>query len=382
MQALQSMSVMRAILVEADDAMFANLQRNLQAYPGWQLRKQVVGPRTETVEYHHASNTTESGLLEPESLQSVWPNLKTTHKQARQAIALAELQQDIDPPANWLLVDCLPALPIIQGAAQQLAGFDVIALRVLLESSKDTASRKRDSHNDGASEVSSHGNSTVDTSYDDLTHSASSNAVLPAMHALGFRCLAIEISRHPAIGHSLFVRDTASLAHELKQQLTQQSQTLAQVVAAASTAAKQAEERAAQVLQLTQAKAASDKLAAERQEQLDQLQHQLKQASEQAQTATQEAKKAQAEAAAAAAAAKQAEERAGQVQLLTQAQAAADKLLADRMSQIQAHEQRLQQLQARKAETDHLNGLLQAEVRKAEVQIELLKELFLREQTP
>ena len=69
------------------------------------------------------------------------------------------------------------------------------------------------------------------------------------------------------------------------------------------------------------------------------------------------------------------------MQQLTQAKAAADKLLADRMAQIQAHEQRLQQLQAHSAETDHLNGLLQAEVSKAEAQIGLLKELFLREQS-
>ncbi|WP_439114391.1 hypothetical protein [Hydrogenophaga sp.] len=370
-QLLQTLAVPSATLVEADDTQFEHLQRSVPPRDGWRLRKQVVGPHTETVAYHQASNATESGLLEPESLRSLWPNLKTTHKQNRQAIALAELQQDTSPPANWLLVDCLPALPIIQGAAQQLAAFDVIALRVLLSNTQDTGRS-----NDG-------NNTHADT---ELTQTASANALHPALQALGFRCLAIETSRHPAIGHALFVRDTAALAQQLQQQLAHQAQTLAQTqaqaqataqqleaqhnklseqlqqaqaaaekakaaaaaaatatsaaTAATAAAAKQAEERAAQVQQLTQAKAAADKMATERQQQLDQLQTQLKQATEQAQAATQDAENAKAAAAAAATA--------------TSAATAADKLATECQEQLnqlqfllkQATEQAMLKLEA------------------------------------
>ena len=348
-QLLQTLAVPSATLVEADDTQFEHLQRSVPQRDGWRLRKQVVGPRTETVTYYQASNAFESGLLAPDSLRSLWPNLKTTHKQTRQAIALAELQQDADPPANWLLLDCLPAIPILQGAAHQLAGVDVIAVRVLLNESAPEA------------EADSSAITTITTS------AAAEDQLQPALQALGFRCLAIETSRHPALGHALFVRDTATQASQLQHKLSQQAQThqeqtqaqaktMAQALAQAKATAeqmaaehqKQAEERAAQVQKLTQAKAAAEKLATERQQQIDLLQAQAKEAAEQAKTETQAAAEAQASAtaaqaaaeAAATAATQQAEERAVQVQQLTQAKAATEKLAAERQEQLaQLHAQ-------------------------------------------
>lgn len=262
-------------LIEADETTAARLKLVAQAQPSWKVLAGLVGPESTHTLSYTASLQPESGLLEPESLRSLWPNLKTTHQQTRQAITLAELQQDTEYPANWLLVDCLPALPILQGAVQQLAAFDVIALRVLLGSTQDTG------HGNGDSISYTHNN--------ELTQSASANALHPALQALGFRCLAIETSRHPDIGHALFVRDTAVLAKQQQQQLDQQVQRTAEAQATATAATtataaatKQAEERATQVQHLTQAKAAADKLATERQLQLDQLQAQLKQAKTQA----------------------------------------------------------------------------------------------------
>jgi len=222
-QLLQTLAVPSATLVEADDTQFEHLQRSVPQRDGWRLRKQVVGPRTETVTYYQASNAFESGLLAPESLRSLWPNLKTTHKQTRQAIALAELQQDADPAANWLLLDCLPALPIIQGAAQQLAGVDVIAVRVLLNESAPEAE--------------------ADSSA--ITISAAADQLQPALQALGFRYLAIETSRHPALGHALFVRDTAAQASQLQRQLSQQAQTHQEQTQALAHAKTTAEKLAA-----------------------------------------------------------------------------------------------------------------------------------------
>jgi len=348
-QLLQTLDVPSATLVEADDTQFEHLQRSVPQRPGWRLRKQVVGPRTETVTYYQASNAFESGLLAPESLRSLWPNLKTAHKQTRQAIALAELQQDADPAANWLLLDCLPALPILQGAAQQLAGVDVIAVRVLLNASAPEA------------EADSSAITTITTI---TTSAAAADQLQPALQALGFRCLAIETSRHPALGHALFVRDTAAQASQLQHQLSQQAQThqeqtqaqaktLAQALAQAKATAEQlaaehqqqAEECAAQVQQLSQAKAAAEKLATERQEQLDQLQTQLKQVTEQAKAAAQEAEKAKT-------AAKKAEERATQLSELTQAapveqeiQNASRQQIAEVKSQIDANCKYLQSFQ-------------------------------------
>ena len=394
-QRLMQWGTHNVTLVEADETQFEHLQRSLALRDGWHLRQQVIARSTETVTYHLASNMLESGLLAPESLRSLWPHLKTRQKQTRQAIALADLQQNAETPANWLLVDCLPALPIIQGASNQLAAFDVIALRVLL---------------DGQALRSS------EATLDELQ---------PALQILGFRCLAIEAGRHPALGHALFVRDTPAQARQLQQQLALQAQThqaetqtlaqgkleadklanerqqqidqlqaqvkqtagqaqaaaqeaqKAQATAAAATAStaaatKQAEERTVQVQQLTQAKAAADKQAAERQQQIDQLQAQVKQTAGQAQAAAQEAQKAQATAAAAtastAAATKQAEERTVQVQQLTQAKAAADKQAAERQQQI---DQLMEEAAQAKAAADKLATEKQHQVEKLTDQIKL-----------
>jgi hypothetical protein len=175
-------------LVEADDTQFQHLQNNVAPRDGWHLRKQVIAREAEIVTYFNASNSAESGLLAPESLSSVWPNLKTRQKHPRQAVTLAALQQDTGASANWLMVDCFPALPILQGAADQLGAFDVIAVRVLL---------------------------------DDIVQSeslASQNALQPVLETLGFRCLAVQASRHPALGHALYVRDMSALAKQSDRQ--------------------------------------------------------------------------------------------------------------------------------------------------------------------
>lgn len=185
-------------LIEADEATAHRLQAATQSQPSWQVLPHVIGPRTAPTPFYSASLDTESGLLEPESLRSLWPNLKTRQKQTRQAIALTVCLQDTESAANWLLVDCLPALPMVQGLAEQLEAFDVIAARVLLNAAALP---------DGG-------------------------AGLPELQAhlseRGYRCLTTEAGRHPALGHTLFVRDTQALNLALREQHTLQQQTHAQ----------------------------------------------------------------------------------------------------------------------------------------------------------
>ncbi len=186
---LQNWDVPKATLVEADDAQFQQLERSVDQLGGWRLCKQVLSAQAETVTYHQASNSAESGLLDPESLRNLWPNIKTREKQARQAITLAELQQESDMPANWLIVDCLPALSILQGALSQLHSFDVIAVRILANGSCCP------------------------------TTMAGQGELEIYLKDHGYRCMATEFGRHPAIGHALFVRDTQASIHSLRERL-------------------------------------------------------------------------------------------------------------------------------------------------------------------
>lgn len=363
-QLLQTLAVPSVTLVEADDNQFEHLQRSVPQGDGWRLRKQVVGPCTDTVTYHQASNVAESGLLEPESLRALWPNLKTTHKQTRQAITLADLQDDADTPANWLLLDCLPALPILQGAAQQLAAFDVITLRVLLaeDAVPGTAA--------GADEVQA------------------------TLQKQGFRCLALEASRHPGVGHVLFVRDTAKQAKQREEQLTKNLATLqTQNISLTQEKAKLIADSA----ELTKARdQLSTQLAAETKSKADiQIQRDLEAKAKSEAIAQRDAEaKAKAEAIAqrdAEAKAKtdalaQRDALAKEKTALTAARDEQAKLAAERQAALATQQkdfttklQRMQQLEADKLELAARHNLLQEELIKAEAQIDLIKDLLLRQ---
>jgi len=281
-QRLQEWDIPNVTLVEADDAKFRHLQRAITEREGWQLLKQVIARDTEAVTYFLASNAAESGLLEPESLRSLWPNIKTRQEQTREAIALAELLQDF-PSASWLMLDCLLALPLIEGAAGQLDRIDVIAARVLFDET-------------------------------DLHERIDSLPVLQSyLHEHGYRLLTTEISRHPAIGHALFVRDTLATIRGLRQELSQAEQgrqrDIQRLTDAWVGACRQAKVHADRARKLTQAQVAAEKLAAEGRQQFERL----NEVAEQAKLA----------------AAKQVEELTTQVNKLSQANATAENLATE-----------------------------------------------------
>lgn len=207
-------------LIEADEATAHRLQAATHSQPSWQVLPHVIGPRTAPTPFYSASLGTESGLLEPESLRSLWPNLKTRQKQTRQAVALAELLQDTESAANWLLVDCLPALSIVQGLAEQLDAFDVIAARVLLNAAALPGEAA------GLPELQAH------------------------LSERGYRCLTTEASRHPAVGHALFVRDIQALNLALREQ---------HILLAAKDAAEKAKTEALAALHAEQQARAQEK---------------------------------------------------------------------------------------------------------------------------
>ena len=193
--ALQRWNAPSVTLVEADDAQFQHLQRNMPEREGWQLRKQVVAAETGNVTYYQASSPGESGLVEPENLRALWPNLKTRQKSTRQAISLAELMALTEPQANWLLLDCLPAGALLAGAGDALATCDVIVTRALLpETGADLPSAQADA-----------------------------NTITQLLQAQGFCTVAMQTSQHPGVGHTLHVRDRSAQLAQLNLAFLQSS---------------------------------------------------------------------------------------------------------------------------------------------------------------
>ena len=206
-----------ATLVEANPQQFAALQRQ-QAIGNWgqaSLLNTVIAPTAGEVDFFTASLTAESGLLPAEELRAVWPNVHTAATERRAATDLAALLQlDTEPSANqqWLLLDCLPAAALLRSAQAQLQHVDVVVARVLQA---------------GDSIPSLFG---MGVSLEDVTKA------LP-----GFRLLALQPGRHPALAHALFVRDYRSVVRQVQADLTKITQ------------ARDAEAKARQAAQQAQA---------------------------------------------------------------------------------------------------------------------------------
>lgn len=418
-------------LVEAEDTHFARLQRLAESQPGWRARNDVVAPAPGPVSFHTASMATESGLLEPERLRALWPNITTRQTQSRDAISLRELLEEAAIPINWLVIDCMPAGALLQAAGEPLASVDVIFARGLLG-------------NAGAME-----------------QEGSLDATVHALTASGFRLVFTEAGRHPELGHALLVRDHTVELQTLRKQVTDAvasqrevqeqlrkaqatSDQLKQNLGDAQTArAQEAVLDEARVTELSAARSAAESLAAARQQELEQLKIRLVQAesarAQLTQTQTEGARlgariaeleaaknildekhakstaelvaakaavenlaatqqkelelvkhelasieaasadqlnKAAADAAAALTSSKDA---ANRIKQLEDAKRAADRLAAERLAQIQALELRLQQMRAPSNGADGRLKQLEIEQAKAETQIALIKELIFQE---
>jgi hypothetical protein len=169
-----------AVLIEAELDCIEHLKRACVGKEGWQCSHALVAAADGPTCFHQASIRAESGLLPPELLRDVWPNITETHQETRPAMTLGRVLADLDIAANWLWIDCLPALSILDGAADAIAGFDVICARVLLEESHDTRSRE-----------------------------AALSCVKASLGLSGFEQVAFDPERNPMIGHALFVRQSA-----------------------------------------------------------------------------------------------------------------------------------------------------------------------------
>ncbi len=175
--------VANALIIDADAERLSWVAHYGTAHPGWQSSSALLTDADGDVTYHQASNPEEDGLVPPESLASVWPNLRTVAQTQRSGTRLDNLLNQVGwrttSSANkvWGIVECLPALPILRGAGVELERWSVLWLRVWLGPNADD----------------------------------NPEAALPAIEqfltSLEFRCVHVQAGNHPAIGQALFVKD-------------------------------------------------------------------------------------------------------------------------------------------------------------------------------
>jgi hypothetical protein len=175
-----------AVLVEADEDHREKLSAAVRLRPGWRTYIAMVGEANGERDFYVASNPSESGLLSPERLNVLWRNLRTIENRHVQTFRLDDLigTQDGDATPNWLVVDCFPALPVLQGAGRLLARADVVLARVILDEAVVS--------NSGATKIEIDG----------------------LLLGLGYRCVTMEEDRQPATGWALYMRDWRRLLEE------------------------------------------------------------------------------------------------------------------------------------------------------------------------
>jgi FkbM family methyltransferase len=174
---LRHARVPNVVLVEGDDARFSQLQQGVKDQSGWVCKKEVVAAADGHRSFYRASLASESGLLPPEAMIGLWPNIETVDSEVRATVTLARVHAQSTPRATWLIVDCLPVLPLIKGDGESAGAWDVIVLRVLLGTNSPVI--------DGAGE----------------------GEVSDELETRGYLHLGTYAGRHPAIAHALWVRD-------------------------------------------------------------------------------------------------------------------------------------------------------------------------------
>ena len=168
----------RAVFVMPDVERYHSLARDVEAHSGWRSIRAVVGEIEAEREYFTASNPRESGLLAPEFLAPIWRNIKTLSRQRVPVLTLDDLLAvgGNEPPANWIVINCLPALTVIQGAISCLSRCDVVVARAVVDDSAPV---------DAAVKLS---------------------ALDEYLTARGFDRVAVHQERHPALGSATYAR--------------------------------------------------------------------------------------------------------------------------------------------------------------------------------
>ena len=397
----------QVFVVDADIDRLTWVEPLAAANPGWQVREAIVADVDDTVTYYQASNPAEDGLFPAGPLRALWPNLRVTGQDQRAAQRLDTLLAQADAPTTahgntWLLIDCLPALPILHGAAATLRHCTVIAVRVLLQPVVGIGAGA------GLSEI------------EDF------------LQRHGFKGVASIEGHQPAIGHTLFVRDWPAALQLQADCASAQAQLATEVQARLTELQDQLDrlrlQRSKLISDYDQLARARDQVGLER-DQLAQEKSSLIVTQEdltraKAELTTQRDAEAQAKGAAitqrdqeAKAKAEALAQRDAQAQLATERQASVatlqtqiDQLAQEKSSLIVTQEdltrakaelttqrdaeaqakasaqqeiislqQRIQQLEADTQQTQYRHQLQHEEMIKAEAQIELIKDLLLRE---
>lgn len=236
-------------MCEADIQQFRVLQRTVAALgyeQDCELHNLAVSDQGGATEFFKTNSPLENGLLDPKLLKTLWPNLKALEVTNQSAVTLNDLLDDQNEAlrldaarhfGHWLIIDCLPAARLLK-ACTKLPEVNVVIARVLIDDAFFV------SEGTGLKEVDQ------------------------ILQAQGLIQVALEVTRHPAIGCALFVRDAFGVKQMQVLAHKEECLKLSQVADEKNILALELQKS---IKQLTQAKAALEKQSQERALQLEQV---------------------------------------------------------------------------------------------------------------
>lgn len=198
-QYLRERNERQVTLIEADHHRHEHLKRTTFDNPCWDVKKNFLGREGAPSKFYQASLPSESGAIEPEKLRALWPNLETIGRHEMRTVSLESVLNDNHDSANWVIIDCFPALSITESAKSAIQQIDVVIARVVFDESALPGQQA------------------------DLTSLQSS------LEDNDFSLLAINRSRNPAFGHALFIRNPESTIQKLNLQLLQNQDEIARL---------------------------------------------------------------------------------------------------------------------------------------------------------
>lgn len=240
----EGLDAARTLLVDAQRERLQAVQLHLPHTRGWPVRDALLDAADGTAAFHTLSHASESGLLPGQALQALWPNMRTASTEERPTCRLdtllandAALAKVNEGKAGWLIIDCLPAVRVLQGALQRVQQCRVVGVRVLVG----------DADTSGASGANIDG--------------ASLEEAKAVLEPLGLRHAFNLDETHPAIVMAMFIREAET---GLNEEAVRQIDALNAAKTGLATELDAARKAAAEALAArdAEAKAKADALAA------------------------------------------------------------------------------------------------------------------------
>ncbi len=131
---VQFYSDLGAVVLTFADGDEARVEKfNLQQSDNLSVNQVVLSPDGCKSQYYTASLPTESGLIKPENLQSIWQNIATIDECPVQTSTLDAFVSAQGICANWMFLNTVAAPEIMKGADQCLQSVDVVIAHSVLE---------------------------------------------------------------------------------------------------------------------------------------------------------------------------------------------------------------------------------------------------------